>query len=331
MSEILSQDEIDALLAAYESAAPTGSTGAVSDGQNKQVRLYDFSRPDRVSKDHLRALGLINTNFASSLSTVLSGLYQSPVRIEFIGVDQILYSEYRISIPSRTLFVEVSMAPLDADFIIEVNPGIIGAWVDCLCGAVSISLDEPSEFSAIDLAVSQKMFDTLLQVYADSWAGLVDLKPETRRMVDSNTFEDILLPSETVLVCTFEVHYGEQTGMMTICIPSAGIEALQKILSSDFNTRILNRRDDASYEEDLKSAVSAVSLPARVVIGRTKISFSDAMNLEIGDIIKTTTKYDSPIELWISNNPMFYCRPGMVGSNLAVVISGPMPDDRKGK
>jgi flagellar motor switch protein FliM len=91
----------------------------------------------------------------------------------------------------------------------------------------------------------------------------------------------------------------------------------------------MNRRDDASYVDDLRSAVSMVSLTAKVVLGRTRISFSDAMNLEVGDVIKTSTKYDSPIELWIGNHPLFHCRPGMLGSNMAIVISDSMADSEK--
>lgn len=321
MTEILCQDEINALLAAYESVNPAG-TGAVSETRDKEVRLYDFTRPDRVSKDHLKALNLIHTNFAAGLSTVLSGLYQSAIHIEFIGVDQILYKEYQVSIPSRTLFIEVSMSPLNADFLMEVSPSIVGAWVDSLCGAPSKAVGEPSEFSAIDLAVSKKMVKICLQTYTESWAGLIDLQPEIRKMVDSNSFEEILLPSETVLVCTFEVHYGDTIGMMTICIPSAGIEALQKLLVTGSNARIANRRTDAASTDNLKLAVSSVSLPGKVILGRTTISFSDAMNLEVGDVIKTTSKFDSPIELWVGSNRMFYCRPGMVDKNLAVVVSG---------
>lgn len=322
MTEILCQDEINALQTAYESLNSTGA-GSLSDGRSKEVRLYNFSKPDRVSKDRLKVLNQIHADFAGSLSAMLSGLYQTGIQVDSVGIDQILYSEYMASIPSRTLFVEVSMTPLNANFFIEVNSEIIGSWVDYLCGAPLVLSGKPSNFSSIDLAVSRKMLKTFLDAYAEGWAGFIDLQPEIRRFIDSDSSEDILLPSETVLACAFDIHNGNSTGKITICVPSAGIEALQKILTASPNPRIANIRHDSSSSDSLKSTLSSVSLPGRVVLGKTKISFSDAMNLEIGDVIKTGSKSDLPIEMQVGDNRMFYCRPGIKGGHLSVVISSP--------
>lgn len=319
MSDLLSQDEINALLSAYESVN-TADSGQGSDKRRREVRLYDFSRPDRFSKDHLRAINSIYTNYASALATLLSGLYQSPTRVEMIGIDQITYREYRASIPSKTLLAEVSSGVANYDFLLEVNPIVAGVWIDCMCGANPDMPAEPSELTPIDLAVTGKILNLCIETYRDTWASLIDLKPAMRRVVNSENYEDMFLPTETVLVVSFEIHAGSAVGMLTMCIPAAVIEAVLPILTAARSGRI-GRHQDSAMEGAIKQMLSPVSLPCKVMLGRTEISMSEAMGLEVGDVIKVSKRADADIELWIGKRHMFNCRPGTKSNHLAVLIS----------
>lgn len=316
--DILSQDEISALLSAYLSAnAHAPGAGA----REREVRLYDFSRPDRFSKEHLRTLHSIHSSFGMGLASTLSNLCQSHTTVELIGVDQISYKEYRASIPSKTLIAEVAMQPMTTSILFEVNPNIVGLWVDCLCGGDPQGASEPSGLTPIDLAVARKVLSSCLHVYADAWSSMVELQPQIRRAVDSDSYDDAFLPSETVLVCGFEVHTGGCVGMMTVCIPAAGVETILPQLAIARMTQA-SRRQDRAVVHDMKKALAPVVLPCRVVLGRANITLSDVMNLEVGDVIRTDRPAEEEIEFWAGDRHVFNCRPGMKGTKPSVVISG---------
>ena len=317
--DLVTQEELDALMSAYQSV--NTSSSASYDKRQKEVRLYDFSRPDRFSKDQLRTINAIHADFASGLSSALTGLYQSQTHVNLIALEQVSYAEYRASIPSKTLIAEVSVESLNSDLIFEVNPNVVGVWVDCLCGGSPHIVAEPSELTPIDLAVAKKVLSNCLQVYSDIWSDMVNIEPELRRVVSSEHYDDILLPSDTVLVCSIEIHVAQSFGMMTLCIPASAVEAVLPILSAAQRGRGANRRVDKSIAENLKYRIEPVNLPCRVVLGKTLISFSDVMNLQVGDVIRTSKRADSDIELWISSRHMFNGRPGIKGKNLALMIA----------
>jgi len=321
-NSVLSQEELDALLAAYQSV--NAQSGGASDGKpDREVRLYDFSRPDKFSKDHMRIMSAIHTEFAAGLTTMLSSLLQSPTTVELIRADQIPYKEYRASLPSRTMLAKISAEPLSSEMVIEVNPSIVGMWIDCLCGGSPSTSTGPSELSPIDLAVARRTVESCLQVYDECWSNVVKLHPEVRTVTASESHDETILPTETVLACSLEVHMGDFAGTMTICLPITGVEAVMPALSAARSAGTTNNRHEQESADGLRKALAPVSLACRAVLGRAALTFSDTVNLEVGDVIKTNRKADSEIEFWAGNSHVFNCRPGIRNNKLAVVISGP--------
>lgn len=316
--EAVSKAEIDALLTAYQSASATAS----GHQGEKEVRLYDFSRPGKFSKEHLRTLTVIHSNFAAALTTALPAIYHAPTKVNFISVDQLIYKEYRESLPAKTMFAAVGGEPLSSDIFFEVNPGIVGAWVDYLCGGSAMATSEPSELTPTDLAIARTVLTGCLRDYADCWSDTIPLHPEIRKVVDSGSGGQLLLPSEPVVVCSFEVHVGNSKGSMTICIPSTSMELVLPALSMGWIQQS-GKREDKSTSENLKKALKQVNLPVRVVLGGASVSLAEVAGLEIGDVIKTTRRANADAELWIGDRRMFDCRPGISGRTLAVLISGP--------
>ncbi|MHB0912678.1 MAG: flagellar motor switch protein FliM [Armatimonadota bacterium] len=320
MSELLSQDEINALLSAFESVTPEEKNAQV-ETRRREVRLYDFSKPDRFSKEHLRTINIIHSNFATGLTAQLSGSHQVPVQVSLISVGQVSYKDYLASIPAKTMLAEIQIPPLDADILFEVNPSIIGVWVDYLCGSSLQIPSQPSDLTLMDMAVAKRVLNTYLQVYRDSWASTVKLDPEVRRVVNSETYDGMLLPSETVLACSYEVHAGQSVGTISICIPSVAVESILPALSSARTSRLANRRQSKTDAVCIKKVIDDVSLPCRALLGRASISVADILNLKVGDLIRTTSRADAEVELWIGDDHLGNGTPGLRGNNLSVMVS----------
>jgi flagellar motor switch protein FliM len=306
----VSKEEMDALSVACEPG----------DADPKEIRAYDFLSPNKFSKDHLRTLNAIHTDFAAELTTVLTGSSQLPTRVTLTGVDQVSYKEYRTSIPSKTLFAELSAEPLSPYMLLELNPGIVGTWVDYLCGGNQQIPAEPSDLTPIDLAVAQYVLKSSLQAYTDCWSSMITLKPEIRHTASSESYDETLVPSEAVLVCSFEITVAETTGAMTICLPAVGVESVLPMLSTYGLARSSNKRQ-ASTSELMKRLIETVNIPCRVELGCSRIALSEATNLKVGDVIKTTRSADAEMDMYVGNVQLFACRPGVRGKDIAVVIS----------
>ena len=150
MADILSQEEIDALLEVVEEEGDTLSS-EVEATDTRQVILYDFKRPNRVSKEQLRAVKGIHDKMARNLASQISSIMRSIVEIQLHSVDQMTYGEFLMSLPSPTSFNVFSIKPLDGNCIIEINPSIAFPMIDRLLGGLGESYESTRELTDIEL------------------------------------------------------------------------------------------------------------------------------------------------------------------------------------
>ncbi|MCE5315128.1 MAG: FliM/FliN family flagellar motor switch protein [Armatimonadota bacterium] len=316
MADVLNQDEINALMEAFK------STGGEDEGTNapeKQVRLYDFARPDKFSKEHLRALNSIHSKHGASFASALASMMRVQTRADLLALDQLTYREYCSSVPDSTLFVEVDLTPLTATAIFEFNPHLVSICVDMLAGgsappAAAVSISE------VDKAIIKPVVDLALRKYVEAWSWCVGLEYEIMSMTTESSMRQTLLPSEAVLVCGYEVSVGENVSMMSVCLPASAIEPVLPALSAG---RTLNATGKGHEKTDpaLMKSFEEVVVECRAVLGRTTLSVGEVADLEIGDLIQLPTKEDGLAEFWIENVPAFLGPLGLFGKNLAVKIA----------
>jgi flagellar motor switch protein FliM len=319
---VLSQEEMNTLLSAYESANAQSSSRRASRKREKEVRLYDFAKPDRFSKEHLRALQSIHEGFAGELSSELSALYGAPTRVDLLSMDQATYKQYRATVPTKTLLAEVTMRPLISNVLFGVNSSIVGVWVDYLCGGNPNIPATPSDLTPVDIAVATKVLEHGVEVYASSWPGSTQTKPEVHRVADAELCDQSkIVASEAVLVCSFEVQTGAAVGMMTVCIPAVGIEQMMPVVSAVQTNQSSTKRPDPASGETTR-ALSQVELPCRVVLGTAAVSLSEMTSLDVGDVLRTSKRVGDETEFWVGSAHLFNCRPGNQRGSVAVVISG---------
>ncbi len=247
-------------------------------------------------------------------------MYQLQTRVNLIGADQVSYKEYRASVPSKTLIAEITAEPLASSIILEVNPSVVGLWVDVLCGANPQSQCLPSDLTPIDLCVAKRVLETCLQTYADSWSGMVTIDPQITKVSNSESFDEPMSPSEAMLVCSFEIITGGPLGMMTLSIPANSVEHVLPNLSAARLTRS-GGKQDVNGPTKIRKHLDQVSIPCKVMLGHTSISVPDARNLKIGDVIRTSRPANGQLEVMVGNNHLFSGRPGIRNKNLALVVT----------
>lgn len=317
MADALSQDEINALMEAYKA---TGGKEIGEKAPEKQIRLYDFARPDKFSKEHLKSLNGIHAKHGAAFAAGLASLLRIGSQADLLAVDQLAYREYCASVPDGTLFVEVSLEPLTSTAIFEFNPLFVSACVDLLSGGVNVFKAASTEITEIDKAIMIPVVEMALRKYAEAWSSCVAFEPKIVTISTEPTSRQVLLASEAVLVCGYEVSVGETVSMMSICIPASAVEAVLPSLTLGRTLNTSSRRLDKA-SESLRKSFDVVDLKCHAVLGKTNISLGEVVDLEVGDLIKLPTKADGELEFWVENIPAFSGKLGISGKKLAVKIS----------
>ena len=234
MADILSQEEIDALLDVVDDETDLFEAGDESPVSNRQVTLYDFKRPNRVSKEQLRAFRGIHDKMARTLASQISSIMRSIVEIQLHSVDQMTYGEFLMSLPNPTSFNVFSMKPLEGSGVIEINPSIAFPMLDRLLGGKGEPFDASREFSDIELSLFETILRVMMSTLKEAWGPVMDIFPNIESKESSPNVVQIVAQNEIVVMVVMEIIIGQSSGMMNICYPVIALEpVLPKLASRD--------------------------------------------------------------------------------------------------
>jgi len=228
MADVLDQSEVDALL----NAVDTGQVQeAELDGYSRsravvqEVRTYDFKRPERVSKDQMRALEAIHEGVARNFGAALSSFLRTIMEVRVATTEQLTYSEFIHSLPNPTSFNLLSAPPLEGQMCLEISPLIIYPIIDRLLGGSSSEMFIPQRpLTAIEWRLVKQITDRMLDSLTEVWSGLIDVQFELAETESNPHLVQIVAPNEVVVVIGFEIKMGQRAGTMSLCIPFNVIE-----------------------------------------------------------------------------------------------------------
>ncbi len=317
--EVLSQNEIDALL----SAISTGEMNAEElkqEGKEKKVRVYDFKRALRFSKDQIRSLSRIHENFARLLTTFFSARLRTYVQITVASVDQIPYEEFIRSIPKMTILNIYDVEPLDGRILFEINPNIAYAMMDRVLGGLGASYNKIENLTEIETRIMTQLFEKTAENLREAWSSVVEIDPVLQDFEVNPQFLQMVSPNETVVVISLNTTIGETGGMINICIPHVVLEPIIPKLSVHYwmqnEKKERKPKEMASLENRLKNA----KLPIKAELGHAAITMDELLNLTRGDIIPLDQKISDQIVIKVGDQPKFTGQPGKMDKKMAVQI-----------
>jgi len=320
MSEVLSQHEIDALLSAI-SSGDMEVEEIRSQEEERRVKVYDFKRALRFSKDQLRNLTRIHEQFARVLTTHFSAQLRTYVQFTVNTVEQLPYDEFIHSIPNMTLINLVNLRPLDGKVIFEVNPNIAYAMLDRLLGGPGEGMNKIENLTEIETRILTQLFKRAFVQYGAAWESITELEAEYDDLEINPQFLQLVSPNETVILVSIYVTVGEVSGTLNVCLPFVTLEPILPKLSSHFWMQQDKRKsinDQASEHMQTQLMSSVVDLKA--VLGQTDLSFGELLHLEVGDCLSLKTRTSDPVELFVDDRKMFKARPGLNGKHLALQV-----------
>ncbi len=325
MTEVLSQSEIDALLNAISSGESIDNIDTKKvEVENRKVKMYDFKRPDKFSKDQIRTLQMMHENFARVTTTSLSAQLRTLVGVHVASVDQLTYEEFIRSVSNPSTLAIISMDPLKGSAILEMDPSITFTIIDRLFGGQGENTKNINrELTDIEISVIEGIIVRILGNLREAWSNVIDLRPRLGSIETNPQFAQMVHPNDMVVLITLETRVADVEGMMNFCIPYITIEPIISKFSATYWYASVRRGNTSENLKIFKEKLQTIYVEVSAELGEITTSLDNIINLKSGDVVSLIdTKITDTVTLKIGNKKKFICRPGVSGNNMAVQITG---------
>lgn len=319
MGDVLSQDEIDNLLKALS----TGEIDAeeMKEDAGKSVKEYDFKRPAKFSKEHLRTLEIIFEHYGRLVSTNLPVYLRKSVQVSVVNSEALTFSEFTNSLANPVILGIVSFQPLSGNIMVELGSNLGFAMVDRLLGGQGDALEKSREFSEIEMSLVEKMMAVCIGLLREPWRNVLDLNPVLERVETNPQFAQIIAPTEMIAIVTLNIRLGDVEGLMNVCLPYFTLESIMDKLNTKFWFSTMQDASDEDYTEHMQDMIQHVSVPIIAKLGNSSISVLDFVNLQIGDVIRLSSRVDEEMDIFVGNIRKFKALPGATKKSYAVRVT----------
>ena len=319
MGEVLSQSEIDNLLAALSSGELDADD--MIDANDKQVKNYDFKRPTKFSKEHLRTLEIIYEHYGRLLSTSLPVYLRKNVQVSVASSETVIFSEFSNALSNPVILGIVNFQPLGGTILIELAAQLGFAMIDRMLGGAGDPLEKNRDYTEIEMTIIEKMMVVCMQLMREPWKNVIDINPMMERIETNSQFAQIIAPNDMIAIVTLNVKIGEVEGFMNICLPFFTLESVMDKLNTKFWYANMQEQNEEDFEEYIGALIKRVDVPVKAVLGKTNITVTDFVNLQVGDIIRLDTEVEQDLNVYVGNIRKFTALPGTSKDRNAVRVT----------
>lgn len=320
MANILSQNEIDELLSVLTSGQDVAAEAPEPEPEAK-VRVYDFRTANKFSKEQIRTLHFIYDNYASRLSTFLSGTLRVICEAEVLSIEEQTFSELSNSMPSPVVASIISMPPLQGSSLFWVSPAVAYEIISRLLGGTGEKQAIDKSFTEIELSIMERVIKSMLSIMNEAWEKINKVNAHLERIETSPQYVQIVSANEPIAIITMKVSIGETTDIINICLPHVALQPIAKQLVMQTWYSDSQRHVQSSNGNEVGRNLSGVYLTLNVVFNETKATVKDILNTEVGDVIQVDHNINAPVTVKVEHIPKFRGFVGMQGSNYAVKVT----------
>ena len=321
MPDVLSQAEIDALLQGVMTGA-VDAEEAKKEADTRKIKVYDFKRPDKFSKDQIRTLYMLHESFARLLNTYLSTHLRTLVNVDVASVEQLTYQEFVQSVANPSFISVLGVPPLKGNIILEFDTAIAFAYIDRVFGGDGNTQMKTRVLTEIEDAVMRRFVTAAMNHFKDAWSNVTPMNPFLETTESNPQFMQIVTPSEMVVIITLQVRIGDTEGIMNICIPYLVLEPIMSKLTTTFwVASSISKSDSENQVAIIQNKLEKTKVNFVVEVGEVQISIKEFLMLGFGDVLQLGTKVKDDLPCRVGSNAKFYCRPGTFGKKMAVQIT----------
>lgn len=292
------------------------------DDYKKGYKLYNFRRPDKFSKDHLRALQDVHREFSRQISLVLTAYLRMHIEIDVVSTDQLTYDEFMRSMPSPITIGIFELNPLPGQILLGISFEVLSCIVDRMLGGVGLSENRQRELTDIEEALAKKVIERTVKTLEGAWSSIIPVQAEVVGLDNSYQMIQVATAGEIVALITFEVQIaGKYFGLISLCFPYPVLETVLSHLSTQhiFQTKGIVATTEERQKMIQKLNTSKVDLS--VLFGSCSITLADFLDVKEGDIIKLENKTSEDLVVKVNEEKKFFARPGTLKNSICVKIT----------
>lgn len=319
MGDVLSQNEIDNLLAALTSGEV--DVQEIQKDSEKSVKNYDFKRPSKFSKEHLRTMELIFEHYGRLLSTNLPVYLRKNIQVNVTSSESVTFSEFSNALSNPVILGVVNFQPLPGNIIVELSANVAYAILDRMLGGQGETIDKLRDFSEIEMGILNNILSICTGLLREPWKNVTDISPVLERIETNTQFAQIIAPNEMISIITLSINMGGVSGFMNVCLPFMTLESILDNLNTKFWFTSQSLSDGEDNRENLEMLIKRVQVPVKAYLGRSQITVNDFLGLQVGDIIRLGTRTDSELDVYVGQYKKFAAVPGTDHDKYAVRVT----------
>lgn len=321
MAEILSQDEIDSLL----TALTTGEVSAEElkkEDRKKKIRIYDFRRPNKFSKEQINTFRVIYENYSRLVATFLSAQLRNTVQVTVLSVEQLTYEEYIRSLPDPSIITIFSTEPLEGNALMEIQPAISFGILDRLLGGPGHALSKYRPLTEIERTLLERVSQGLLDFIQEAWENITKLVPKVEYIETNPQFAQIVSPMEMVILVSLGVKIGKDLeGAISFCIPYIVLEPVVDRLNAHYWFSRSTKEKNSKNIFFLQKQIKETNIDVRVILGKTLVTVKELLELQVGDVVHLDQKVTDDLFILIGDRLKYSGKPGTLKKNLGFQIT----------
>jgi flagellar motor switch protein FliM len=318
LSSLLSQEEVDALLAGVGLSHKEGDR---ADGVARSAAyVYDFKHPNRLTKDQLRSLRTIHESFAKLVATSLTTTLRTIVDVRLSSIDQVTFREFTMAM-SEVDCIWVFELEDENRGIIELSPGLVFMIIDKLFGGTGLAYNDNRPATVIEQKVIKRVVERILHLWDESWQKVYPLKTKLFAFETSPQLAQIAPLSESVVVFFLEVIYKDVNYPINLCLPFFVMEPMiQSVSDQNWMVRTSHKINKGTRAQ-IGHVIKSTKLPMIVELGKTKLTIQEFLDLNKGDVVILNQKVAETLAVRIGSRTRFLAKPGIIGKKKAAQIA----------
>jgi len=312
-------------VAAPARGAPPLNGGASGRARRSEPRTYDFRRPTKLSREHVRVLQNTQDGFARLATTVLTSMLRTGARMDLIGIEQHSYDEYISTLPDPYFIATFTFEPLQGKGHVAFPLDVAMATVDHLLGGSGAAEQPIRPMTVMEASLEKHLLDRILQEFARSFEPITRIEPVLSEIEYNPALAQTAGSSETVMVASFEMQVGARETVATLVLPFASFAtALNSAASPQLSESARAKRQRAA--EAVAARLNQVPVDVSIRFNPLEVASHDLLSLAVGDVLLLRHPRDAPLE--VTTNDVTFAH--AIASNhrrrlAATIVPGPAP------
>lgn len=320
MQELLSQDEIDALLSTVDARESEGKAKPGTPEAPKNLAKYDFRKPTRSSSEQIRMLQGIYDGYARALSVSLSSFLMTPLEVKLVTVDELAYGEYASQTMAASCLYVLKLAKTQHRALLDINPPLAFAMIERLLGGKGLPFEGKRSFTEIEASLFRKVIQGILAELRKAWASVADVEFSIEEREIRSGAKRIAAPQDSIVRATLEVRMQSVTGTLNVCLPFDLLEAV--LPQPAAQETAAPSAKDGKAQQTFRNNLLRAHIPLHVDLGKIRLTVRELLDLKAGDVVEFAPGSGSNTVLAVAGKPKFLGRPGLVGKKVAVLVVG---------